>query len=150
MVPSQSNPKPVKIAVDDFSRDIGRAIVLDDSLGQKLPDYWDDTLLTRRVHRLGGLNDVTVLVYRIRSDGEAQAAIDLAKRLRAPGYYAHIVRGDSMVVVFPKAVFLFTRGDQETIDKCREYGRTLAISDDQMQFELMFDRDHPDQVTAKD
>ena len=132
--------------MNETSWDAGRAIVIESSLIVELPGTWTNRLLSRRVHRLDGLDDVTVLEYSVEAGTNGQTAIELAERLRAPGYYAHIIGGDTMIVVFPHTIFLLRRGDPETIGRCRAYGRTLVIPDSQMQFERMFDSDHPDQV----
>lgn len=124
----------------------GRAIVIESSLTIELPQTWRDRLLSRRKHRLDGLDEVTVLEYSVDVKTEGQAAMELAERLHAPGYYAHIIKCDSMIVAFPNAIFLLRRSDPDMIGRCRAYGRSLAIPDSQMQFERMFDRDHPDRV----
>ena len=86
-------------AVDDRpTRAVGRAIVIESSLAIELPQTWRNRLLSRRVHRLDGLDDVTVLEYSVEPRTEGQVAIELAERLRAPGFYAHIIGGDSMIV----------------------------------------------------
>ena len=134
-------------AMDDrLTRAVGRAIVIESSLAIELPQTWKNRLLSRRVHRLDGLDDVTVLEYSVEPRTEGQVAIELAERLRVPGFYAHIIGGDSMIVAFPNTIFLLRRSDHDMIGRCRAYGRTLAIPDSQMQFERMFDSDHPDQV----
>jgi hypothetical protein len=127
----------------------GRAIVLESSLASELPQEWDRRLLSRRVHRLGSLSDAVVLEYSVKAATEQQAAFELAARLRAPGFYAHIVRDDSLIVIFPSAIFLLKEYDADTIKRCREFGLTLGIPGDQMQFELMFTVDHPDQVETR-
>lgn len=133
---------------DATAPNFGRAIVIESSLTRALPNDWQTRLLSRRAHRLDGLEEIIVLEFRVDAADDGRAALDLAARLRAPGFYAHIIRGDRLIVVFPNTIFVLERGDSNMIDRCSTYGRSLAIPDSQMRFHRMFDVDHPDEVTT--
>ncbi|PCH73957.1 MAG: hypothetical protein COC12_04340 [Rhodobacteraceae bacterium] len=69
----------------------------------------------------------------------------LATCLKEPRYYAHLVSEEMMLICFPGIVVTLTRRSQLTeFERCRAVGNMFKIPSAEMQFENMFDEDHPD------
>jgi hypothetical protein len=94
-------------------------------------------------YSLGGDQEVEILVVGLEERAVAEASFLLAEALVPRGYYAHFVRADRLWVVFPNSVVIVRRGDADAIGWCRTLGRACGVPDDQMPFEALFEKDHP-------
>lgn len=63
-----------------------------------------------------------------------------AGSLKPKKFYMHFWQNGKMIVVFPNKRFDLSKNDQKNIDVARNYGKTLNIPLEQMEFEKLFDR----------
>ena len=124
---------------------MARALVVEESLKRPLPADWKDRLICSRTYYLRTLGRATISEYLIGEEGMLDAGSVLASHLNETRYYAHIVSEDTMIVCFPRILVTLTRDSQRTeFERCRTIGGLFMIPTDEMQFESMFDEDHPD------
>lgn len=125
---------------------MAKLVLIEESVEGPIPGE----LLGRREKRFGTTlaNDAAVTVSESEIDDARaeEVIIALAKRLLPARYYCHVVRNAEFLVAFPNCVVVVKRDDQESAELCRAVGRRFAIPDVEMQFERMFEVDHPDLV----
>jgi hypothetical protein len=123
---------------------MAKLVLIEESVEGPIPGE----LLGRRGKRFGTTlaNDAAVTVSESEiEDARAEAVIiALAKRLLPKRYYCHVVRDAEFLVAFPNCVVVVKRGDQASAEFCRAVGKRFAIPYVEMQFERMFEVDHPD------
>lgn len=125
----------------------GRALVVLESLSVPLPEKWETREIVTRDHSLKNLGTVSIGEYHIGKEEMSQAATELSMRLKPTRYYAHIIYADTMLVSFPRITVVLQRGDEIGVfEICRKIGWLFSIPTDEMQFEKMFDEDHPDRI----
>lgn len=61
-----------------------------------------------------------------------------ATTLKPKGWYFHLVKGDTMKVVFPGKVFQACRSDTRQLENIRLFGMSVGIPGVQMGFEAFF------------
>lgn len=89
---------------------------------------------------------ITVVEYDIDGGDELLIAHAVARLLRRNRYYAHIVADNeqTIYVIYPYCVVELHRGDDVALTTARTIGSELGIPATEMQFDVMFDVDHPD------
>ena len=123
-----------------------RGIILRESLiSEKLPIGLEEYLINTQSIILGDLGKkVEVLTVNIPKSDLPAFAFALADNLRPIGYYAHFIENnDRLYIIYPKAICIADRNNEETIAQCKKIGGIYSIPENQMPFELMFDEDHP-------
>ena len=64
-----------------------------------------------------------------------EAVIDeLSRQLKTEKWYMHFWNGDDVIAVFPSKIFYFKHSDRSTWDDAIEYGKSLGIPEDQLDF----------------
>ena len=122
-----------------------RALVVEESLEHNLPADWKHRLICSRSHSLRTLGRTTISEYFFHEEEMMDAGSVLASHLKEPRYYAHIVSDDKMIVCFPGILAILTRDSRRAeFERCRAIGELFEIPAEEMQFESMFDEDHPD------
>jgi|SRR3990172_9879830 len=58
----------------------------------------------------------------------------LPKNLKQEKWYAHFWNGDDVIAVFPNKTFQFKRSDKSTWKEAVEYGKSLGIPKEQLDF----------------
>lgn len=111
-------------------------------------DLASHTLVAESVHELSTLGPVTIREYKVEKGESWCVAVQLARQMRSPGWYAHLHCGDSLLVAFPHTVVEVRRGNDGTAALARRVGALFEIPDTQMRFEEMFDVDHPDRAQS--
>ena len=130
------------------NEETARGIVLRQSLQTKvLPEEITRWVADKHAHLLSGKDEVEVLVLLCPCQDLWQLLSTLARQLKPTRYYAHIVSGDTMYVVFSSCIVQLARGDQVMAQRAREIGAVYGVPDVEMKFEQLFEVDHPN-VTA--
>lgn len=121
-----------------------RLIVIEESFAEALPPWLGNRETKRFEAKLQKGEKITVVEYRT-STFEARKLVPIVcERLLPSRYYAHFADNDHLLVMFHCCAFCLNRGDQRTIDLCRSVGNQIGIPNEELQFEAMFDQDHPD------
>lgn len=71
-------------------------------------------------------------LYKVEIDGDDIEG--LAGQLRQEKWYMHFWSGDDVAVVFPAKVFRLKYSDKSTWMDAVEYGRSIGIPDEQLDF----------------
>lgn len=79
------------------------------------------------------------LHYFELDDRRKAGFVATAKRLLRRGWYIHICKAGTMVVIFRGRSFEFTKRQKEIISLAREHGKHMGILEEQMDFENMVD-----------
>lgn len=119
-----------------------RGIIIENSISTvtlgKLKSY-----VVRTYYHLLDKKYATNIMIVVIPETELEYVLDLIKSSIYTSYYAHFVYNDIMYVVFCGEVCKLTRYDISSIEFCKSRGREHGIDDNLMKFELMFERDHP-------
>jgi hypothetical protein len=121
-----------------------RAIVISQSLEEPLPVHWSSWVSKEYTHSLSGFGNCDIREFEFNDAFKFEAVFELASRLLKSKFYAHILAGESMIVVFPNVICIVDVNKPNTAEVCRNVGRCFGIPDSQMAFEKMFYLDHPD------
>ncbi len=80
----------------------------------------------------------TLQFHRIELEDEKKDEfVNKAKASLREGWYIHICKDRSMVVIFRNKMFEFTEKQQDTLDQARNYGLSIGIIKEQMPFERL-------------
>ena len=93
------------------------------------------------------LNDCTVLQFKVTAEPDPKdrwhlftVLVDeifieaLATNLKPHGWYAHFWHEDDVIAVFPSKLFRFKHSKAETWHEAQEYGKSLGIPIEQLDF----------------
>lgn len=58
----------------------------------------------------------------------------LANYLKPEKWYAHFWKGDNVIAIFPNKVFRFKYSDKSTWKEAVEYGKSIGIPEEQLDF----------------
>lgn len=58
----------------------------------------------------------------------------LSNYLKPEKWYAHFWNGDNVIAIFPKRVFNFKHSDKSTWKEAVEYGKSIGIPEEQLDF----------------
>lgn len=120
-----------------------RGIVFREGLvGEVLPDVVRER--RRYPHLLDRRIPVEVIEFECAEDSLERALAVLRSALRSRGYYAHLLDGPVMYIVFPHRVMTVTDRNERAAERAREAGIQAGIPARQMRFLEMFTVDHPD------
>jgi hypothetical protein len=121
-----------------------RLIIIEESFVEGLPSWLGTREKKRFQAKLQKGEKITVVEYQVTL-GEARKLVPIVcERLLPSRYYAHVAEKDHLLVMFHGCAFCLSRGDQRTINLCRSVGNQIGIPNEELQFEAMFDQDHPD------
>ncbi len=121
-----------------------RGLVIDESLGPcGRPKWLNRHVHSTHQHLLDGKTSIKVLEVLIEASEIESVALALSQCLLPRQFYIHFVGSSNMFIVFPKCVCVVDREDQSTAEQCRRIGEVFGIPAEQMQFERLFDHDHP-------
>lgn len=67
-------------------------------------------------------------------EAEKENIEKLSSYIKEGPWYAHFWNGTEMVVVFRNKVFTFSREDKDAIIPVKEYGQSLGIKEEQLDF----------------
>lgn len=119
-------------------------IVRESLIDEQLPQFLKSYVSRCYPHSIDGINNIEIIELNLDNQAVSDVALQIAQHLKPRLYYAHFVDGDTMTIVFPKAVCLIVKGDSESLLRAQALGLTYNISLEQMQFDKMFYEDHPD------
>jgi hypothetical protein len=121
-----------------------KAIILKEGL-KSWPNELDQFIRNSRLHSFsGGPKMVEVVEIEIDEAMIPSIAVKLSTYLLPKKYYCHFVDPNKLIVVFPMCLCLVSRENVAEAERCKTIGRMFEIPDRQMQFEKMFETDHPD------
>lgn len=120
-----------------------RGLVVAQSLTEGcLPVAFCGRIVGRQEHSISGA-PVTILEVTVAA-GDIDRAVDqLTDQLRSPGWYAHLVNGDDMIVVLPGEHVRVSRGDRTALARAQAAGARHGVPTSQLRFDELFDSDHP-------
>jgi hypothetical protein len=122
-----------------------RGLVIAESLAEgALPVTFCGRVVGREEHALDEATPVVILEVTVAADDIERAVDQLAGRLRSPGWYAHFVKDDEMIVALPGEHTRLSRGDQTALARAQAAAARHGVPTSQMRFDEMFDVDHPD------
>jgi hypothetical protein len=121
-----------------------RLVIIEESFAERLPRWLGQREIKRFEAKLQKGEKITVVEYRVIAVEARKLVPIVCERLLPSRYYAHIAEKDRLLVMFHGCAFCLRRGDQRTIDLCRSVGNEIGIPNEELQFETMFDQDHPD------
>ena len=79
------------------------------------------------------------LQYFELDEANTDKFISMARKAVKHGWYIHICRGGTMVVVFKGKAFEFTKAQEDAIQRAEDYGASIGILRGQMGFRKMID-----------
>lgn len=121
-----------------------RGIVLKESLATgDIPSSLLQFISTTYPYMLDRLIPATVFKLEIPSQQVNEAAWTLAGKLLHAKYFAQLTSSNQILVIFPNTLVRVMRDIPETAENARRIGTCFGIPRHQMQFEKMFERDHP-------
>jgi hypothetical protein len=122
-----------------------RGIIIRESLRtEELPPSLQGNVSDQYKLNLGGIGEVEIIEVKIPKKEIANVSLDITVLILPEKYYAHFVDKEKMYVIFPSIICLVYRGDIKSAERCRQVGTMFSIPNEQMQFEKMFEVDHPD------
>jgi len=65
-------------------------------------------------------------------DGDVEEIAEKMSKAMVPRWYLNISTDEEEFVVFLDKIFRYSKGDEETKKKAQEYGRSLGIPEDQL------------------
>lgn len=110
-----------------------------------MPDHVDSFVTKQYEHLLSGEAAVEILVLEVSRSEFYSIAFALAEHMLDEGFYAHFIDGDRLWVIFPNCVCTALRGDTTAIERCRAFGRSFKVPEEQMPFDQLFVKDHPNE-----
>jgi hypothetical protein len=126
------------------NRNVAKLIAILESIDRELPDWLTAGETRRFSAQLADGTPITVVESEFEDERVEEAMLLMSELLLPERYYAHVVFKGSLLVAFRNCRFRLRRGDLRTVDLCRNVGMMLGIPAQEMQFDLMFDIDHPD------
>lgn len=94
-------------------------------------------------HWLSGHRLVEIAILTVPEDMCREVSETIAAELQPKGFYAHGIRGDRMIVIFPNRIESLRQNDDGAINDLRQFGSSLNIPERQMPFASLFHADHP-------
>ncbi len=93
------------------------------------------------------LNDFDTIAYKVTDEENPyerwhlitvltneESIEKLSKNLKPEKWYAHFWNGDDVIAVFPNKTFQFKHSDKSTWKEAVEYGKSLGIPEEQLDF----------------
>jgi hypothetical protein len=93
------------------------------------------------------LNDFEVVKFKVTDDekpedrwhlftvlASEESINKLASNLKPEKWYAHFWTGDNVIAIFPNKTFNFKYSDKSTWTEAVEYGKSLGIPEEQLDF----------------
>lgn len=71
-------------------------------------------------------------LYKVKIDEDKISK--LSEQLRPEKWYMHFWNGDLVIAVFPNKIFRFNHSDKSTWAEAIEYGKSLGIPEEQLDF----------------
>lgn len=113
-------------------------------LGETLPKSLLLHIKREYPHKIEGIGKITIVEVSVTRPDLGKVALELAHQLKPRQFYCHFVEDRMLTVVLPKVVMIIPQDDSEAAFRCQMLGVTFGIPLTQMQFQRMFDKDHPD------
>lgn len=111
----------------------------------RLPDSLESFVEREYQHFLGGTHGVVRIARLVLKRSEAPSvAFELASCLQHRHYYARLNDEAVMFVAFPSAVVRISREDPQSAETARSIGAVFDVDRSHMEFEKMFELDHPE------
>lgn len=113
-----------------------KGVIIDESL--------DDTSLLDMVTEVGyleslleGEDEKGVMHFRQFeiSDDKKDIFVNTAKKSIKQGWYIHICRDGTMIIIFKDRVFEFTESEKDKIKSAKDYGISMDILPEQLEIE---------------
>ena len=121
-----------------------RFIAILESFSEPIPSWIADKQTKRFSAQLQHGEKITVIECQL-AEMDPTGVIEWASTHLLPDrYYAHLVMSERLIVMFQHCIFRIDRGDARAAGLCRAVGKLVGIPSQEMQFEKMFDQDHPD------
>lgn len=121
-----------------------RGIILKESLlDETIPEELQPFVETNYPYMLDGIMPMTVYKLGIPEEKLNSLAWILAKKLKPELFFAHFSTKETIIVVFPHTLTKVQREFPITSTIARTIGKCFGIKANQMRFEEMFDKDHP-------
>jgi hypothetical protein len=107
--------------------------------------YYKGILIEESLERREVLTHVQILKSEISDDGEwhmhtvlvtPEYLEELPQYMKAGAWYAHFWNGQNVIAVFKGRVFRFTYDTKSTWDAVLAYGRSLGLTDEQLDFPI--------------
>ena len=89
----------------------------------------------RRLEREGSRGEFTFCAIEVQDRDVDSLMRRVAERLRSPGWYFHVERERVIKVAYPGKVMEMSEADPESIRAARDYGVSIGIHPEQLQFE---------------
>lgn len=122
-----------------------KGIIIGESLSERLPEFLLDKVKTNYEHLLGGTQKVKIMILEIEEELLLQSIYVLSRIILPNGFYCHFVKSNEMYVIFNNCICIMEKNNPHAFNQCREIGRLYNIPDNQMRFEEMFEKDHPNE-----
>lgn len=74
------------------------------------------------------------------SDDKKDEFVEKAKTAVKQGWYIHVVKNITMVVIFRNRAFEFTENEKDKLEEARGYGLSVGILREQMDFENLIEK----------
>jgi hypothetical protein len=121
-----------------------RGLIIKESLlNEQVPSRLHHFITSEHKHMLGGIKPVNILVLDVPETSANEVVFDTAFSLKSKYYYAHFISDDLIYVAFPMCVCVVKKNDLTSSRLAREVGHFFDIPDEQMKFEELFYKDHP-------
>lgn len=122
-----------------------RAVVVREFLvGGDLPSGFSGTRIREYPCPLGEDTVITIVELAVAERHAIDAAIALARRLRAGPHCARLINDQSMYIAFPNCLVYLERGNADGERQAQAIGQTFDVPASQMRFLEMFEADRQD------
>lgn len=121
-----------------------RGLLIIESVDQAFALGLEPLIRAKEEHQIAGLGTITIVEIVVPVSDVLTHLTEVSLHIAPRRYYAHYVVFDAMYVVFPNTVAVVRKGDQRTAETARQVGMLFDIPSEQMRFEEMFEKDHPD------
>ena len=72
-------------------------------------------------------------------DSKIHKVIEYAKRTLKKGWYMHLCKGDTMIIIFKDMGFEHKKGHNPSLDQIRRYGKSMDINEAQLPDDSLID-----------
>lgn len=106
-------------------------------------------IVERYPMRMDGKYPIEIVMVEVAEEHLLAALLLVSQNLRPKRFYAHLVAGDVMYVVYPWTVSVVNRGDEESAARCIETGASFNVPTAQLPINKMFafgHAEHPEQA----
>lgn len=118
-------------------------VILESLIGGTVPPAVVPFVVQMYPYLLDGWNPKTIVRLEVPARRILAVAQTVANALLPRKYFAQFTGESEIIVTFPRKVMHVVKGETDLAEQSRNVGSSFGIPRHQMQFEKMFEQDHP-------